>query len=181
MFKLIGSESKHLAASCGSLFIGTLMLYGIVGIAVTPNSSLAASDRSKATLNRWQSLSYGESNVPTRLIAGESGQSIMTTSGASELALVKHLNKKGVRMHGAFWCGACSKQKTLFGKEAFAKLKYIECDPRGINPKPQVCSNVGVRAYPTWKFPNGNTNAGVLSLSVLADSSGYTGPRNFKN
>jgi hypothetical protein len=173
MFKFTESRNKHFAASCGSLFIGTFMLCGIMGIAVTPNSSIAASDRSKANLDR--------SNVPTHLIAGDPGQSIMTTSGASELALVKHLNKKGVRMHGAFWCGACLKQKTLFGKEAFAKLKYIECDARGVNPKPQVCNNVGVRAYPTWKFPNGNTNAGVLSLSVLADASGYTGPRNFRN
>ncbi len=173
MFKFTGSGNKHFAASCGNLFIGTLMLFGIVEIAITSNSSIAASDRSKANLNR--------SNVPTHLIAGDPGRSIMTTSGASELALVKHLNKKGVRMHGAFWCGACSAQKTLFGKEAFAKLKYIECDPRGINPKPQVCSKVGVRAYPTWKLPNGTTTAGVLSLSALADTSGYTGPRNFKN
>jgi hypothetical protein len=173
MFKFIGSGNKHFAVSCGSLLIGTLMLCGMVEIVVTPNSSIAASDRSKANLS--------PSNVPTNLIAGDPGRAIMTTSGASELALVKHLNKKGVRMHGAFWCGACSAQKTLFGKEAFAKLKYIECDPRGINPKPQVCNQVGVRAYPTWKFPNGNNTAGVLSLSALADASGYTGPRNFKN
>jgi hypothetical protein len=145
MFKLIGSENKHLAASCGSLFIRTLILYGIVGIAVTPSSSIAASDRSKANLNR--------SNVPTHLIAGESGQAIMTTSGASELALVKHLNKKGVRMHGAFWCGACSRQKILFGKEAFAKLKYVECDPRGINPSLKYAAMLEFELILRGNFP----------------------------
>ena len=173
MLKSIASQKFSLAARCGSLFIGIFMSFAIIELAVATNNSIAAADRSKANPDR--------SNLPTHLIAGDPGRAIMTTSGASELALVRHLNKKGVRMHGAFWCGACSAQKALFGKEAFAKLKYIECDPRGINPKPQVCNKVGVRAYPTWKFPNETTTAGVFSLSNLANASGYTGPRNFKN
>jgi hypothetical protein len=173
MLKSIASQKLSLAARCGSLFIGTFMLFGIVELAGAPNNSIAAADRSKPNLDR--------SNVPTDLIAGDPGRAIMNTSGASEIALAKHLSKKGVKMHGAFWCGYCNKQKEMFGKQAFAKIKYIECDARGNKPQPQVCSRAGVTGFPTWKFPNGQTFGGLTSLSSLADASGYTGSRNFKN
>jgi hypothetical protein len=173
MFKFTGSENKHFGASCGNLFIGTLMLFGIVEIAITSNSSIAASNRSKANLNR--------SNVPIHLVAGDPGRSIINTSGSSEIALAKHLRKKGIKMHGAFWCGYCGRQKELFGQQAFAKIRYIECDLKGVNPNPQACNQAGVKGYPTWIFPNGQTFRGLTSLSDLANASGYTGPRNFRN
>jgi hypothetical protein len=174
MFKFTKPKKRHLAASCGSLFIGAFMLCGIVEIAVTPNSSIAASDRSKEHLDRPML-------IPANLVAGDPGKPIVNTSGPSEIALAKHLRKKGAKMHGAFWCGYCGRQKELFGQQAFAKLQYIECDTRGINPQPQVCNRAGVNGFPTWTFSNGKTFAGLASLSALADASGYTGPRNFKN
>ncbi len=178
----MASPKINLAAKCGSLFISAFIFCGILelGGTTTPNKSIASSDRSKANLNRWRSLSYGESNVPTQLIAGDSGRAIMNTSGAAEISLAKHLSKKGVKMHGAFWCGYCHAQKEMFGKQAFAKIKYIECDPRGNNPQPQVCKRAKINSLPTWKFTNGQTVEGLTTLSVLADISGYTGPRNFK-
>ena len=171
MFKF-NSNKKHLSAGCGSLFIGAFMLCGIVEI-VTPSNAIAASERTKIATNR--------SIVPTNLIAGESGKPIVNTSGTAEIALAKHLRKKGAKMHSAFWCGYCGRQKELFGQQAFTKIRNIECDPRGINPNPQACSQAGVKGFPTWTFPNGQTFGGLTSLSALADASGYTGPRNFKN
>jgi hypothetical protein len=104
--------------------------------------------------------------------------SINSSSGKAEIELAKHLSKKGVKMYGAHWCGACARQKELFGKQAFAKIKYIECaDTRNRD----LCNREGVRAYPTWKFPDGRFAAAVFPLSRLADLSGYNGPRNFKN
>ena len=173
MFKFTGSGTKQLGASCGSLFISAFMLCGIIEIVVTPSNAIAASDRARVKIDR--------PIVPTNLIAGESGRPIVNTSGSAEIALANHLRKKGVKMHGAFWCGACTRQKELFGQQAFAKLRYIECDPRGINPNRQACNQAGVNAYPTWILPNGQRGAGVISLSALANASGYTGPRNFKN
>jgi hypothetical protein len=65
MFKFIGYGNRHLAASCGSLFIGTFMLCGIIEIVVMPNRLIATSERERTTINR--------SIVPINLIAGESG------------------------------------------------------------------------------------------------------------
>jgi hypothetical protein len=172
MFDFTGGN-KQLAARCGSLFIGALMLGGIVEIVVMPNNSIAASDPSTAKIAR--------SIVPPNLIAGESGKAIVNTSGASEIALAKHLRKKGVKMYGAFWCGHCTNQKELFGQQAFAKIQYIECDPKGKNSQPQQCIKAGVKGFPTWQLPNGQTLPGQAPLSALAKASGYTGPSNFKN
>jgi|GEM_PF-2124541 len=171
MFKLISSQ-KNLAASCSTLFISAFMLCGIIEIVVMPNHA-AATERVRTTIDK--------SIVPTNLIAGESGRPISNTSGSAEMALAMHLRKKGVKMYGAFWCGFCSRQKELFGQQAFPKLRYIECDPRGTNPNRQACSQAGVTGFPTWTFPNGQKFAGMRSLDALANISGYTGPRNFKN
>ena len=152
--------------------MSAFMLCGIIEIVVTPNNA-AASERTRTNIDR--------SIVPTNLIAGDSGRPLVNTSGSAEIALAKHLSKKGVKMHGAFWCGYCGRQKELFGQQAFAKIRYIECDPRGNNPNPQACNQAGVKGFPTWTFPNGQTFGGLTSLSDLANASGYAGPRNFKN
>ena len=171
MFKIISGQ-KNLAASCSTLLISAFMLCGIIEIVVMPNHA-AASERARTTIDR--------SIVPTILIAGESGKPISNTSGSAEMALANHLRKKGVKMYGAFWCGYCGRQKELFGQQAFTRLRYIECDPRGVNPNRQACSQAEVTGFPTWTFPNGQTFGGLTSLSALANASGYTGPRNFKN
>jgi hypothetical protein len=41
-----------------------------------------------------------------------------------------------------------------------------------VNPRPDLCRQVGVKAYPTWVI-NGHTREGVLTLDQLADLSGY--------
>jgi hypothetical protein len=167
------SVMKNLIASCGTLFIGTFILCGIIESLSIPNNAIAASDRAKTTIDK--------SSSPTNLIAGEPGRQISNTSGSAEIALAIHLRKQGVKMYGAFWCGYCGRQKELFGQQAFAKIRYIECDPRGSNPNPQACNQAGVKGFPTWVFPNGQTFGGLTSLSALANASGYTGSRNFKN
>ncbi len=173
MFKFTESGNKHLTASCGSLFISALILCGLIEVVVMPTRSIAASDRA--------SIKIEKSIVPTNLIAGESGRPIVNTSGSAEIALANHLRKKGVKMYGAFWCGYCGRQKELFGQQAFTRLRSIECDPRGVNPNRQACSQAGVTGFPTWTFPNGQKLEGMRSLDALANVSGYTGPRNFKN
>jgi hypothetical protein len=167
MFDFTGGN-KQLAARCGSLFIVAFILGGIV----TPDRA-AASDTSRAKIDK--------ASVPTNLIAGEAGKPIVNTSGASEIALAIHLRKKGFKMYGAFWCGHCAHQKELFGQQAFTKIQYIECDPKGKNPQPQKCTQAGIKGFPTWQLPNGKTLPGQATLSDLAKVSGYTGPSNFKN
>jgi hypothetical protein len=57
-------------------------------------------------------------------------------------------------------------------------MTYVECDPAGTNPQPQVCQTAGIQSYPTWEI-NGEFYQGTRSLDELADLSGYTGSRDF--
>jgi hypothetical protein len=106
--------------------------------------------------------------APTAVLERSIAQN--TTSQAEGLAL--HLKKLDVKMYGAFWCPACGKQKEIFGDRAFQYINYIECDPRGENPQPQLCRNAQIRAYPTWEIGN-KKYEGVQSLRELAELSGY--------
>jgi hypothetical protein len=51
-------------------------------------------------------------------------------------------------------------------------VPYVECDPKGVNPRPDLCRQVGVKAYPTWVI-DGQTREGVLSLDKLAELSRF--------
>lgn len=108
------------------------------------------------------------------------GYEITTTSSPANIALAKHLTEVGAKMYGAYWCGHCQDQKQLFGKEAVQELNYIECDPKGKNPQPNLCQSAKIKGYPTWEV-NGQFYQGVQSLDQLAQLSGYSGPRNFQS
>lgn len=156
---LIGREWQDI----GQLFftgivVGMLVLVGTTGIYASVNNP-AIADRS--TL-------------------GESGLTITTTSGFAEIALATHLKQVGAKMYGAFWCPHCHDQKQIFGKEAFQQINYIECDPKGKNPKPDLCEAANVQSFPTWEI-KGQSVSGTQSLEQLAALSGYQGPRNFQN
>lgn len=119
-------------------------------------------------------------NPDTFSATGNPPQVVTTESGDAEIALAKHLTAIGAKKYGAWWCPHCHAQQTLFGKQAFEHITYVECDPEGINPQPQACQAVGVQSYPTWEI-NGETYAGVQSLDSLSVASGYSGPQNFIN
>jgi len=92
------------------------------------------------------------------------------TSSAQQQALANHLRARGAQFFGAFWCPACTQQKALFGKQAGARLPYVECtDAKGS----QICSAAGVRAFPTWHMPGKPRLVGVQSVEELARWSGF--------
>lgn len=91
--------------------------------------------------------------------------------GGSEVALARHLKDSGAIMYGAYWCPHCQEQKALFG-DAARDLPYVECDPNGVNARPDLCEKAGVKAFPTWVIA-GQRREGVLSLSALADASNF--------
>lgn len=105
---------------------------------------------------------------------------VTTASGEAEIELAKHLTAIGAKKYGAWWCPHCHAQQTLFGKQAFEHITYIECDEEGVDPQPQACRAAGVQSYPTWEI-NGETYAGVQRLPALAAASGYSGPQDFIN
>ncbi len=156
---LIGREWQDI----GQLFftgivVGMLVLVGTTGIYATVNNP-ALVDRSTP---------------------GEAGLPITTTSGAAEIALANHLKQVGAKMYGAFWCPHCHEQKQLFGQEASQQIDYIECDPKGKKPKPELCEAAKVEGFPTWKI-KGKSVSGTQSLEELSDMSGYQGSRDFRN
>ena len=156
---LIGREWQDI----GQLFftaivVGMLVLIGTTGIYASVNNP-ALADRSTP---------------------GESGLPITTTSGTAEIALAKHLKQVEAKMYGAFWCPHCHEQKQLFGQEASQLINYIECDPKGKKPQPELCEAAKIESFPTWKV-KGKSVSGTQSLEELAVMSGYQGARNFRN
>ncbi len=148
--------------------VGMVTLVGSLGL-------YASADGSRAN------MVDGKTVIPE--IVGQprppSGWPVTTQSGPAEIELAEHLTAKGVLNYGAFWCPHCFEQKLLLGKEAFEKIKYIECDPAGKNPQTQACVDAGIQSFPTWEI-NGELMPGVRTAEELAELTGYEGDTNFK-
>jgi len=91
-----------------------------------------------------------------------------------EAALARHLRDKGAVMYGAYWCPHCSEQKALFG-DAAKDLPYVECDPGGVNARPDLCEKAGVKSFPTWVLGD-KRREGVQTPQALADFSDFVPP-----
>ncbi len=100
---------------------------------------------------------------------------VTTTSSTEAVALAKHLTASGAVMYSAWWCPHCNDQKQLFGQEASAQLKVIECAPDGRNSQKALCDTKKIEGFPTWEI-NGQLDSGVKSLAELARLSAYSGP-----
>lgn len=88
-----------------------------------------------------------------------------------EAALARHLREQGAVMYGAYWCPHCTEQKALFG-DAAKDLPYVECDPKGVNARPDLCEKAGVRSFPTWVMGD-KRREGVQSPQALAEFSNF--------
>lgn len=99
---------------------------------------------------------------------------VTTTSTPQTIALAEHLSSSGAVMYSAWWCPHCNDQKQLFGKEAAAQLKVIECAPDGRNSQKALCDTKKIEGFPTWEI-NGQLDSGVKSLQQLAELSGFQG------
>jgi thiol-disulfide isomerase/thioredoxin len=108
--------------------------------------------------------SPGASTTPT---LGEA----LGPSSAEQKALSDHLREKGAIFYGAWWCPACFKQKSLFGKEAGNRLPYVECDKEEAGRK--RCIAARIRAFPTWELA-GKRLEGVQTIEQLKIWSGFS-------
>ena len=100
---------------------------------------------------------------------------VTTTSTTEAVALAQHLTASGAVMYSAWWCPHCNDQKQLFGQEASAQLKVIECAPDGRDSQKDLCDSKKIQGFPTWEI-NGQLDSGVKSLADLARLSAYGGP-----
>ena len=87
------------------------------------------------------------------------------------------LKDKGVIFYGAFWCPHCQAQKALFGRSA-KLLPYFECStPDGKSQLP-VCTEKGIKGYPTWVFPDESRIQQEATLAQLAEKTSCELPKN---
>lgn len=114
------------------------------------------------------------------LVAVNTPTPIKTTSAAAEIGLAEHLKKVGAKMYGLYWSPKTTKQKELFGQQAFTQINYIECDIKGNQAQLDLCKKTGLKGYPGWEI-NGKIYGGVRSLNNLAKISNYKGQQKFKN
>ncbi|WP_036488488.1 vitamin K epoxide reductase family protein [Myxosarcina sp. GI1] len=119
-------------------------------------------------------------NINNPQVAESNPYAVTTESGTAEVALAQHLTQQGAKMYGAYWCPHCQNQKQLFGKEASSQIDYVECDPSGEEPRPDLCQTAGIQGFPTWEI-EGKLYQGEKTLAELANLSGYQGDRNFTN
>jgi hypothetical protein len=63
----------------------------------------------------------------------------------------------------------------MFG-DAVDQLTYVECAADGDEAQPQLCSEKGIKGYPTWEI-GGQLHPGVKSLEDLATLSGFPAPQ----
>src|SRR3954471_20174402 len=83
----------------------------------------------------------------------------------------KCLASKQVTMYGLYWCEHCAEQKKMFGS-AFQYVNYVECGVEGSRAEQPVCTQAGVKNFPTWKFPDGSLVEGTQPMEFLSGKSG---------
>ena len=80
------------------------------------------------------------------------------------------LSDKGAVMYGLFWCSHCEDQKELFGA-SFRRVHYVECGTPDHHEQPQ-CAALDLKDFPTWRFADGESHVGGLTLQELASKTG---------
>jgi len=116
-------------------------------------------------------------NRPAVVTAPGVPPAVTTVSTPQAVALAEHLSQTAAVMYTAYWCPHCHEQKELFGREATAKLKIVECAPDGRNSQKALCDAKKIEGFPTWEI-NGKLDSGVKPLAKLAQMSDFqsTGP-----
>lgn len=96
---------------------------------------------------------------------------VQRKSSDQAIELAKRMQEKGITMYGAYWCPHCSRQKELFGQEAWKYVSYVECAPKGYGFQ-GTCKNVD--GYPTFRNKRGNINfSGERPLDFFAQQVGF--------
>lgn len=81
--------------------------------------------------------------------------------------LAQCIKDSGAKFYGAFWCPHCQNEKKMFGKSA-KLLPYVECSTPDGSGQNKICTDLGIKGYPTWTFPDGTTETGEIKPEDLA-------------
>lgn len=93
---------------------------------------------------------------------------VTTTSSPRALTLASDLNNLNARFFGAYWCSHCYDQKQTLGREAMAKIPYVECSKEGYESQTSLCKERKVPGYPTWEI-NEELYPGEQTLEELEE------------
>jgi hypothetical protein len=90
-------------------------------------------------------------------------------------AFAQCLTAKQTKMYGAFWCPHCEDQREKFGS-SFKYAPYVECGIKGSQGIQAVCTQAGIKRFPTWVFADGTRVEGEHELQFLGDQTGCSVP-----
>lgn len=99
---------------------------------------------------------------------------ISRTSSTQAIRLAEFLKTKDTTVFTAYWCPHCARQRELFGREAWAILRNVECSPGGYQANPAICLKNQVDGYPTWKIGK-QVIGGERDLADIAKAVGFVG------
>ena len=85
------------------------------------------------------------------------------------------LTTKQAKMYGAYWCPHCEDQKEKFGS-SFQYAPYVECGIKGSQAIASVCTEAGIKRFPTWIFADGTRVEGAHELDFLGEQTGCSLP-----
>lgn len=91
-------------------------------------------------------------------------------------AFAQCLKDKGAVFYGAFWCPHCQNQKAMFGKSV-KFLPYVECSTPNGQSQLEICTEKGIKGYPTWIFADESRLDGEIPLETLAEKTGCVLPQ----
>ncbi len=96
-------------------------------------------------------------------IGSENSITGMATFDTDKLA--QCIINSGATFYGTEWCSHCKNQKELLSDtyNLYKSQFYVDCDKN-----PTVCSDAGIRGYPTWVI-EGQKYEGVQQISRLKE------------
>ncbi len=84
------------------------------------------------------------------------------------------ISESGAKMYGTWWCTHCNAQKEMFDSSWKVMVDlggYVECS-NSDRTQTQICAEEGIRAYPTWRFPDGTESTGKKDFYTLSQKTG---------
>ena len=135
------------------LFLGKQLIHQLSQSESTYNQNLTKINKIIAKMNQKRKEAAGK-----KIMAKE----ITRDSTYEEIKLAKALAEKDCKFYTAYYCGWCTKQKNLLGKQAIELLNVIECHPNAYGY--QSCA--GISALPTLSV-NGQTKVGFNDINQL--------------
>lgn len=134
----------------------------------------AATEDTSAAVNVAGELIGTAPGSSTSLVADAAAKqvnappAIANDSSPRALKLATKLQSLDAKLYGAYWCSHCYEQKETLGRQAFAKIPYIECSKDGLNEQTKLCKAKNVPGYPTWEI-NGKLFPGDQELDELEE------------